>query len=83
MDTNFNNYLFRCSSLGKLLTAPRNKSEVLSETTKSYLQQIHKETIFKRKKDISSKYMEKGILGEEKSLTAYSSYINKPFFSTI
>ena len=29
----------RASSAGKLMTAPRNKSEVLSETTKSYIKE--------------------------------------------
>jgi len=76
----FDDYLFRCSSLGKLLTAPRNKSEVLSETTKTYLKELHKEVLFKRKKTIQSKYLDKGIQVEDKSITLYSEIIGKPFY---
>lgn len=81
---NFDNYLFRCSSLGKLLTEPQSKVDKdagnLSKTTESYLKELHKEVIFKRRKTISSKYLEKGIVKEETSLTAYSTYLGKPFF---
>ena len=30
----------RCSALGRLMTAPRNKTEVLSQTAKSYIQEL-------------------------------------------
>jgi hypothetical protein len=35
--------IVRCSSLGKLMTDPRTKSEVLSETAKTYIQDVFKE----------------------------------------
>jgi hypothetical protein len=73
---NFNNYLFRCSSLGKLMTDPRAKSETLAETTKTYLNEIFLQEVYKRKKDISNKYMEKGLLCEEDSLNLYSEMNN-------
>ena len=34
---------YRCSSLGKLMTSPRTKSELLSETAKTYIQDYFKE----------------------------------------
>jgi len=36
----------RASSSGKLMTKPRSKSEVLSKTTKSYLEEWTKEQIY-------------------------------------
>lgn len=64
----FSNFKFRCSQLGKLATNPRNKSETLSETTKAYLKEIYIETVFGRKKDIDSKFLEKGTTVEVDSL---------------
>ena len=69
MRTDFTDYKFRCSALGKLMVNPRSKSETLSETTKTYLKQLHKEEVFGKKKEITSKHMEKGIEVEEASIT--------------
>lgn len=81
---NFDNYLFRCSSLGHLLTEPQSKADKeagnLSKTTENYLFDIHKESLFKRKSELKSKFLDKGIQVEEKSLTLYSNFSNKPFF---
>jgi len=30
----------RCSQLGKLMTSPKTKGEVLSKTTKTYIQEL-------------------------------------------
>ena len=46
----------RASSAVKLMTAPRNKSEVLSETTKSYIKEWLIEQIYGFRKEIKSKY---------------------------
>lgn len=64
----FSNYKFRCSSLGKLMTDSRNKTETLSETTKLYLLEIYIDKVYGRKRDISNKYTEKGLYCEEDSL---------------
>ena len=50
----------RASSSGKLMTKPRSKSEVLSKTTKSYLEEWTKEQIYGVRKSIQSKYLTKG-----------------------
>lgn len=50
----------RASSSGKLMTKPRSKSEVLSKTTKSYLEEWTKEQIYGVRKNIQSKYLTKG-----------------------
>ena len=77
--TNFDDYLFRCSSLGKLMTNSRSKSDPISQTTKTYLKQLHKEVLFNRRKEITGKYLDKGIQVEEQSITLYSDVTNKLF----
>lgn len=58
-------------TLGQLLDKKHSKPS-LSATTKNYLQDIFKEEFFKRNKAISTKYTDKGIRGEENSLTLYT-----------
>jgi len=53
-------FKIRASASGKLMTKPRSKSEVLSKTTKSYLQEWTKEQIYGVRKNIQSKYLTKG-----------------------
>lgn len=108
--TDFTDYKFRCSSLGKLMTGvkpnltdkqselletliskqrggnitdkqlitlgqlieKRDQRPTLSATTKSYLEQLHKEEVFGKREEIRSKYLDKGIQVEEQSITLYS-----------
>jgi hypothetical protein len=115
---NFDNYLFRCSSLGKLMVGVKDKLTEkqtiemdrllglrnigkisdkqtitlgqflekrdsvpeLSATTKNYLQELHLEVLFKRSNELRSKYLDKGIQVEQKSLTLYSQTSGKPFY---
>lgn len=72
----FSNYKFRPSCLGKLMVDPRSKKESLSETTKSYLKEIYIEEMFGRKREITSKYMEKGTMVEEDSISLASSVLD-------
>ncbi len=67
----FDNYIFRCSQLGMLMTEPRS-GKGLSETTKSYLSEVFIERRFGRRREIKSKYLDKGIQVEEDSLDIYS-----------
>jgi len=72
----FTNYLFRCHSLGKLMTEPKLKADKeagnLSETTKSYLMEIYVTEKYGRKKDISNKYIQKGLMVEDEAIKLYS-----------
>ncbi|UII80047.1 hypothetical protein [Flagellimonas sp. CMM7] len=77
--TDFTDYKFRCSSLGKLMTTSRSKTEVLSKTTQTYLKQLHTEEVFNRRFEIKSKYLDKGIMVEEESITLYSKVKNELF----
>lgn len=51
---------WRPSQLGKLMTNPRNKSEVLSETAKSEIRRIAKEDFYGYSSEIKTKPMIKG-----------------------
>jgi hypothetical protein len=58
----------RCSSLGKIMTNARSKSEVLSQTCKSYIQELVLEDLYGIKKEFSSRYTDKGNEVENESL---------------
>jgi hypothetical protein len=66
------NFKCRASALGKLMTNPRSKSETLSQTTKSYLEEWVKEQIYGVKKQINSKYIQKGLALEDMAIEFYS-----------
>lgn len=71
---NFDNYIFRCSSLGKLMSA---KPE-LTQTNKTYLGELFTELTEGKRKEISSKYFEKGNFMEEDGV----GMINANFYPT-
>lgn len=77
---NFDNYKFRASGVGNLMIEPRSKSELLSETTKSYLLECYVSEVFGRRKDITSKFLEKGLAVEENAIDLYSEF-TKDFYS--
>ena len=58
----------RCSSLPKIMTSPRTKGEVLSETAKSEMIKIAKEDFYGYSSYMTNKYVEKGIEVEDKSI---------------
>lgn len=73
------NFKCRASALGKLMTNPRSKSETLSQTTKSYLEEWVKEQIYGVKKQINSKYLQKGLALEDQAIEFYSVAMDKDF----
>jgi len=58
----------RCSAIGKIMTNSRSKSEVLSKTCKSYLQELAIEEMYGIKKEFSSRYTDKGVEVERTSI---------------
>jgi len=58
----------RCSQLGKIMTSPRSKSEVLSQTAKTYVEELAKEHLFGIKKVFKSRYTDKGNEVEDKAI---------------
>lgn len=71
--------LFRASSLGKLMTEPRTKSEVLSETAKTYIQDLFKERELGIYKEFSSRYTDKGLEMEDEAIQFASEVLNWDF----
>jgi hypothetical protein len=71
------NILFRCSKLGALMVEPKSRSETISETTKAYLTEVFVEHKYGRKKEVSSKYITKGLKVEEDSITLFSRLYKK------
>jgi hypothetical protein len=55
----------RCSAIGKIMTNPKTKGESLSQTTKTYLQELAVEEIYGIRKEFSSRYTDKGNEVEE------------------
>jgi len=60
--------IFRCSSLGRIMTSPRTKGEVLSETAKTYIRSLAKEDFYGYTSEIENKYLTKGINQELESI---------------
>jgi hypothetical protein len=61
--------IIRCSSIGKLMTEPKSKSEgPLSVGAKTYIRELVAQDIFSVEFEVSSKAMEKGIVCETDSI---------------
>lgn len=79
----FSKILFRCSSLGYLMTEPRTKTDKeagnLSETAKTHLIDVFVSNKYGRNTDVSNKYIQKGLLVEEDSITLFSR-VTKKFY---
>jgi hypothetical protein len=60
-------FKIRCSAIGSIMANSRTKGQ-LSKTAQTYAQEWLKEQIYGRRKDISSKYLDKGNQLEEESI---------------
>lgn len=69
---NADEILFRCSSLGHLMTEPKKKSETLSEGTKTHLVDVFVSAMYHRREEITSKFLTKGNAREEDAITLLS-----------
>ncbi|NCC70927.1 hypothetical protein EOM09_05065 [bacterium] len=78
MKTNWNEYKFRPSGLVYIMTNGRKKGE-LSETCKTYLDEIFVEKETGRKKIIQNKYMTKGTFREDESIEFFCEVCNVDF----
>ena len=66
----------RSSALGKIMTNPRKKTEVLSAGCKTYIKELVKEDLFGYRTTIDSKYLTKGIDLEDTSIDLYNEVHN-------
>jgi len=60
------------SSLGKIMTEPKSKSETLSEGAKTYVKKLAKEFCYGYREQITSKYFDKGIQLEDEAIELYN-----------
>ena len=67
-----NEFKIRCSAIGLIMTEARAKSEPLSQTCISYLEQWVKEQLYNTKKQINSKYLTKGNEVEVEAIEYYA-----------
>lgn len=74
----FDNYLFRASAIGQIMTESRTKDPI-GETCKTYLMQVWIEETYGRKKEFTNRYVEKGLATEEDGITLYSLVKNEYF----
>jgi len=74
----------RASQLGKLMTQPKTKKAKeageLSETAKSYLDELAIEKFYKRRKVVRTDELRKGIECEERAITMLQEYVGTGLF---
>jgi hypothetical protein len=58
----------RCSAIGKLMSTPRTKGEKLSETAKTYIQDLFKEKELGIAREFWSRYTDKGLQMEDEAI---------------
>lgn len=76
---NLPTFKVRASASGKLMINSRSKTETLSETTKLFLQDWLKEHIYGFRKEITSKYLRKGIELEDKAIDKAIEWLDLDF----
>ena len=87
----FEAYTERKNGIGKALTDKqlsdwgslydkKNAKPKLTDGAKTYLEKLVWEEITGKREEIKSKYLDKGIMAEEKSITLYSKVTDKIFF---
>jgi hypothetical protein len=62
----------RCSALGALFTEPRSKSETISATLKTHLNNWYLEKEYGVRTDMTSRYTDKGIQLEDQAIREYN-----------
>jgi hypothetical protein len=69
----------RCSALGKVMTSPRSKSEILSQTAKTYVEEQVLLAKYGIVKTFNSRYTDKGNLVEDESIKPASEVLELGF----
>lgn len=70
---NFENYEFRCSAIGKILS----KSGKFTDGNKTYIEEVFAGVIHNVQKEINSKFFEKGLFEEESGITLLQNTLHK------
>jgi hypothetical protein len=74
-----NTFKVRCSAIGKIMTSPRSKSELLSQTAKTYVEEQVLLEKYGIRKTFSSRYTDKGNLVEDESIRIASEALELGF----
>lgn len=69
----------RCSQIGKIMSNPRKSGEVLSQTAKTYVQDLVLEEKYGIRKEFSSRYTDKGNEVEDLSIGLVNDVLNYKF----
>jgi hypothetical protein len=69
----------RCSAIGKIMTSPRSKSEILSQTAKTYVEEQVLLAKYGIVKTFNSRYTDKGNLVEDESIKLASEVLELGF----
>ena len=69
-------FKIRCSAIGQIMTEPRSKSETLGKTCKTYLEGWVKEQLYGRQKDVTTKYMQKGLIMEDNAIDILAEHLD-------
>jgi hypothetical protein len=69
----------RCSAIGKLMSTPRSKGEILSETAKTYIQDLFKEKELGISREFWSRYTDKGLQMEDEAIEFASQVLGWDF----
>jgi hypothetical protein len=64
---------FRASALGEIMTDPKSKDETLSVGAKTCIEKLAKQLVYGYDEEVSSKYTDKGLMVEDKSIELYNS----------
>ena len=76
---NQNKMKIRCSQIGKIMTSPKTKGEVLSKTTKTYIQELAIEHKYGIRKEFWSRYTDKGNEVENDGIELVNDVLNLGF----
>ena len=69
----------RCSAIGKIMASPRNKSEILSQTAKTYIHEMVLQDKYGIRKEFSSRYTDKGNEVENESINLVNEVLDVGF----
>ena len=74
-----NTFKVRCSAIGKIMTSPRSKNELLSQTAKTYVEEQVLLAKYGIVKTFNSRYTDKGNLVEDESIKLASDVLDLGF----
>jgi hypothetical protein len=74
-----NTFKIRCSAIGKIMTNPRTKGELLSQTAKTYIEEQVISDKYGIRKQFYSRYTDKGILVEDDAIKLTSDVLELGF----